>query len=90
VSDQINKLYAQNSDPNLMQVKGEISQIMVMAVEAIKNLTRMVVQLKVNEPEEDVCLIDVGIAGWNLFDLLGVLDHFAVNESKGLILKKAG
>ena len=42
------------------------------------------------EPEEDVCLIDVGIAGWNLFDLLGVLDHFAVNESKGLIFKKAG
>ncbi len=62
---------------------GEISEIigrLATAVETKKDLTRMAVQLKVNEPEEEVCYVDVGGAGWHLFDLLGGLYHLAVND----------
>ncbi len=67
-----------------MQVIGEISEIIgkwAIAVETKEGLTRMAVQLKVNEPEEEVCcnVVAEGV-GWHLFDLLGGLYHLAVND----------
>ncbi len=83
--DHIIDLHAQKSDPILMQVIGEISEIigkLAMAVETKEGLTRIAVQLRVNEPEEEVCCIDIGEGKerkeWHLFDLLNGLYHLAV------------